>query len=431
MLNTSLQSESGSFQYIEVRDFQRRISELQRANLNLKMIIIDRENQMSRAMVDGKIDKEIITEYIQTAKQTDELKSEIRDLKSELEEAKNTIIELKLQNNAQKDVEDQLRNDMSSLKAKNNLYESREIPESPNSSRNMATLKLELSKLKQDIATQEAKNAELMVEKLNLQSRLNDYENDGIRNESEVTRIKRLLNETKSELSVMKTENDHLKSEIESLNKQIQEKTDKITSKSKKVRSLKRLAQSNTNEINMYNSKFQKRSIMFQSQFDDFVKSVSEQVSVIKEKIEKAQISSQQGVSNLLNNRSKKYQSKVYRQTEIVQRLASLCAKIANIQSSNVPGIDDLMNDPSTLEFFIGRVQSAIEMQRAAFQSDLNKIEIQAKQSIQQQKSALSTTVARFMTNLQGSMNEMTKTLHQDHLQLIGALTMSDDSISE
>ena len=62
-----------SSKYIEIRDFQRRITELQRANINLKMIIVDRENQMSRMMIDGHIDRDMINEFIQSAKQTDEL----------------------------------------------------------------------------------------------------------------------------------------------------------------------------------------------------------------------------------------------------------------------------------------------------------------------------------------------------------------------
>ena len=418
-----------SSKYIEIRDFQRRITELQRANINLKMIIVDRENQMSRMMIDGHIDRDMINEFIQSAKQTDELNSKIRNLSAEVEESQTTISELRQQIDNYKNTEDQLRNEISKLKAKNQYYAKKEIPESPTTSRTITALKLEISQLKQDIATQEARNAELMVQQLNLQSRLNDYENDGIRSGTEVNRVKRQLNDARQEMSFIKTENEHLKAEIDALNEQIQEKTNKIGRKSKKNRALQRQIQNHLNEVHIYNSKLQKRSQLFTAQFEDLGRNIEEQNKYLQERFNKFQRTIQFVMAEKIGIEKRNFKNKTFQQTEVIERLSSLCAQIANISSSNVPEIEDLITDPVTLELFAGRVKTAIEMQRASAKSDINKLELKAKQIVTQQNSTLSTSVARFITNLQGSMNEITKTLHQDHLQLIEALTISDDDI--
>ena len=46
-------------------------------------------------------------------------------------------------------------------------------------------------------------------------------------------------------------------------------------------------------------------------------------------------------------------------------------------------------------------------------------------------KNKLSSKVSNFMINIQGTLNNMTKTLHHDHLQLIDALSVSESEMSD
>lgn len=430
-LSSSVISQDDSvFDYLEIHDFQRRISELERANLNLKMSLIEHENRMSKIMIDGNVNQTIITEFIQNTKSFDDLNSQIRNLNFELDEAKTTIIDLKAKEESYKEEKKQLQNEIQILKTKNQIYENNENPlDSPSQNRTVISLKLEISKLKQDIASQEARNAELTVEILNLQSKLNDYENDEIRNDSEVSRVRRLLTDAQNEIIKVNEENIQLRTQIETLNQQITEKNEKIKKKSKKIRTFKQVVQNNMNEMQIYTTKFQKRSDLFQMQMDDFVKSYEERFNLARKRCETIQKSIVDTTKIIINNSKRKYQSKIFRQSNIIHDLASLSAKIVNIPPSNVPEIDDLMNDESAIELFMGRINAAYEMQKASIHSNMRKIEIETKRN--QMKNELSSKVSNFVNHLQNTLSNMTKTLHQDHLQLIDALTVSESDISE
>lgn len=426
-ISSSVISQDDSpFDYLEIHDFQRRISELQKANLNLKMSLIEQENRMTKIMADGSVNQSVITEFIQNTKTFNDLNSQIRNLTFELDEAKMTITDLRTKEENQKEIKKQLQNEIQILKSTNQIFDNNETSDS---NRTVIQLKLEISKLKQDIASQEARNAELTVEILNLQSRLNDYENDEKRNDSEVNRVKLLLSDTQNELMKAKEENMILQNQIKLFNQQITEKNEKIKKKSKKIHAFKQVVQNNMNEIQACTVKFKKRASKIQKQMDDFLKSSNEKMNSTKERCESIQKSIVSTTKIVLNNSKKKYQSKIARQSNVIHDLASLSARIVNIPQSNIPKIDDIINNESDIELFIGRINAAYEMQKDSIQSNIDKIEAEFKKN--QKKNELSSKVSIFVNQMQNTLNNMTNTLHKDHLQLIDALTTNDHDISD
>lgn len=423
--------DDGPFQYLEIRDFQSRLSELQRANLNLKMLLIEQENRMTQILIDGNVDQTVITEFIRNTRIIDDLNSQVRNLTSELEEAKEKISESNAKLVNQKEVERELRNEIQSLRATNQLYENNDQSFDSNSSKSSISLRFEISKLKQEIATQEARNAELTIEIVNLQSRLNDYENDEKENDSEVSRIKRLLNETRNDLTQAKEEIFQLRSEIASLNLSITEKNSQIEEKSKKIRLFKHVVQNNLNDTQLLKTKFNKKASLFQSHMDDFINSMNDRIQLSNERCTRIQKSITGSFNQAFIKSKKKYQEKTIQQSNIIHDLASLSAKLVNIPTSSIPEIDDLINNPSTLELFVNRITAAHEMQQSTIQSDLNKLEVEFRKNQNQKKNKLSSKVSNFMINIQGTLNNMTKTLHHDHLQLIDALSVSESEMSD
>lgn len=423
--------DDGPFQYLEIRDFQSRLSELQRANLNLKMLLIEQENRMTQILIDGNVDQTVITEFIRNTRIIDDLNSQVRNLTSELEEAKEKISESNTKLVNQKEVERELRNEIQSLRATNQLYENNDQSFDSNSSKSSISLRFEISKLKQEIATQEARNAELTIEIVNLQSKLNDYENDEKENDSEVSRIKRLLNETRNDLTQAKEENFHLRSEIASLNLLITEKNSQIEEKSKKIRLFKHVVQNNLNDTQLLKTKFNKKASLFQSHMDDFINSMNDRIQLSNERCTRIQKSITGSFNQAFIKSKKKYQEKTIQQSNIIHDLASLSAKLVNIPTSSIPEIDDLINNPSTLELFVNRITAAHEIQQSTIQSDLNKLEVEFRKNQNQKKNKLSSKVSNFMINIQGTLNNMTKTLHHDHLQLIDALSVSESEMSD
>ena len=338
--------DDGPLQYLEIRDFQSRLSELQRANLNLKMLLIEQENRMTQILIDGNVDQTVITEFIRNTRIIDDLNSQVRNLTSELEEAKEKISESNTKLVNQKEVERELRNEIQSLRATNQLYENNDQSFDSNSSKSSISLRFEISKLKQEIATQEARNAELTIEIVNLQSRLNDYENDEKENDSEVSRIKRLLNETRNDLTQAKEENFQLRSEIASLNLSITEKNSQIEEKSKKIRLFKHVVQNNLNDTQLLKTKFNKKASLFQSHMDDFINSMNDRIQLSNERCTRIQKSITGSFNQAFIKSKKKYQEKTIQQSNIIHDLASLSAKLVNIPTSSIPEIDDLINNP-------------------------------------------------------------------------------------
>ena len=115
---------------------------------------------------------------------------------------------------------------------------------------------------------------------------------------------------------------------------------------------------------------------------------------------------------------------------DTVAKVARLCAMFAKMNMESIPSADDLCNDPATLEFFLRRASTSFEMQEAAQRADTRKLEMAAKAAQSStKKTTLTPAIAKAVQGFQGRVAELTRTLHQDHKQLIDALTLSTDDI--
>lgn len=423
--------EAGLFTSLKINDFQRRISELQRSNLDLKMMIIEKENRISK-ILEGKVDQTTIDEYLKNTNNVDKLNSQIRSLNSELDQAKHTIASLEVEKKNQKTVVNNLEKEISILRTKLQHYENQGNSNDSQLDDTSASLKLEISKLKQNIATQESKNAELTIEILNLQSKLDDYENGVIQNDSDVSRLKRKLSNANNELASAKQETNTLKNEISLMNLQLAEKNNKIVNKSKKIRVFQRFLQDNLNEIQSLKLKYQKRSQLMETQMNDFIRTINDKMKIIESQRERYNRSLIQVIKRQSQTSKNDFCSKINQQADIIHALLTLSAQVSNLPLNSLPDVEDLMNDDSCLQLYIGRVKAAFEMQKAANKSDNDELQLKLRNlQIDAKTHQLSAKVSHFIKNLQGTMNDMTKTLHQDHIQLIDALNPSCSDLSE
>jgi chromosome segregation ATPase len=164
------------------------------------MELAERERQFSRVLVDGNIDEKVIAEFISSARSLGEAQSQLRNAESELAEARQKIANLERQREQQAQVEEDLQARLSKQTARLSSLSQSHSSSSPGASRQLAVLKLENSKLKQECADQEAKNAELTVQLCELQSKLDDCEHDGIRVDAGTARLRTQLQEAHANL---------------------------------------------------------------------------------------------------------------------------------------------------------------------------------------------------------------------------------------
>lgn len=374
---------------VELVEYQRRNSDLRRAMRDLTLKLAAREKQFSEAMYEGNINESTIRQFLAALRDTEEKDSRIRDLEQSLEEANQTIGELMTRNNQSGGAEEKLRAHITSLNSKIAVLEARE-PSSPAASR-VTALKLENSKLKQECATQEANNAELVVKILTLQSALGDRANDENRADSTTSRLREQVREISDEL---RTANATIANFRE-------RETKASTEREGQSHSLRGIAMS-----------AQSRAVGFHGELEKLTEAVSIDTQAMRRKID--------GLERVIA------QSKQHNNIAITQ-ITELCAKFAGMDVQNIPHPEDISSDPATLEFFLSRASTAFDMKSAEQRASMRKLETAARGVKSQATHMFSPAVERVVQGLQGKVAELSRTLHEDHKQLIDALTAPDD----
>jgi hypothetical protein len=394
---------------------QRKISELERANLNLRMELAERERQFSRVLVDGKIDEKVISEFIARARSLGDVQSQLRNAESELAEARQKAADLERQREQQAQVEEELRARLSKQTARLSSLSQSQSSNSPGATRQLAVLKLENSKLKQECADQEAKNAELTVQLCELQSKLDDHEHDGIRVDAGAARLRTQLQEAHANVSKAELENRRLVDEIDHLKAELLAASGRLKKQTQaSERQIRDVGRALRERASRFEQRLRKSNAAVASGFE----TVSKRFDTLREtnlrKIERSEARWDHLFSECRN---------------VVARLSKICADLVKI--GNVPEPNLLVEDPSTLEFFVGRVRTAAEVQEVANRSGMRKLErlANANRSARHARNVLlSPAVSKVVENVQETVAEMTKVLHSDHKQLIGALTADDDA---
>ena len=370
-----------------IHAYKRRNSELERTIQDLRLRLANREEQITQAMVSGRIDAGRIKKILEATHDAEDKEAELRKLTDELDEARQTIESLK-------ETEEQLRAEISSLKAKSPS----QFQSGSSLSKQMTRLKAENSKLLNACATKEAQNAELIVENLSLRSQINDYENDSSLSSFHKSRLR-----------------SHNKALVDTLTKArgaIATLTDEARQTDSMIEQQKLTQESLAHSAQIRASGLQDE---MQQLFDAFNSGASNM---------------EHQIANIADALEMKFGDIKAMSHNAVSEIASLCAKLANMSSKNVPPPEELCSDPETLKFFIGRVETAFEMQEAAKRAELRKLEMTAR-SATTSKKEISPEVAQAVKTIQGRVAELTKTLHRDHKQLIDILTMESEAMAE
>lgn len=364
---------------VSIHDYERENAELRRTVRDLRLQLANREEQFTQAMLNGHIDADMIQEFLESTRNMEEKEAELRRLSDELEEARQTI--------------EYLRGADPSLSESNAQSPQRFSHTSP-VAKQVTSLKMENSRLQNLCATKEAQNAELIVENLALRSQIGDYEND-------------------SSLSSFH------KSRLRSHNKRLADTLTKargaiatLTDEARQTEAEKGRARSVVESV-------QSRITGLEDEMQQLIDAFNSDASQMEHQIE-----------NIVAVLEQKFGDVKAASHEAVTQIASLCAKLANVNEENIPEADDLCNDPETLKFFIGRIETSFEMHQAAQRAENRKLEAEAR-SAKAAKKVISPEVAQAVKNIQGRVAELTKTLHRDHKQLIDVLTMESEGLAE
>lgn len=376
----------------DVREYQRRNSELQRAVTDLKLQLVNRENQFSKALIDGHVDEQTVRQLLTATRNTEDRDAEIRHLKAELADANQKLDRVRLKKRQLKERGLEMQDEITSLNNKISTLRASEVT-SPSSSKQFTQLKLEHSRLQQLCATKDAQNAELTVENVTLRSKLRDYENNEAHSESEVARLRAQLSDLTDELAKARTTINDLTDRVYEAENKVRTQTNAQEEDQLHVRKLAHSARSRVSHIH--------------DEMEKLSQSVIKSTQTLSEQID--------GVSERLPEFRKAGET-------AVEKLAALCARFAGISVENVPNAEDLCNDPATLDFFLGRASTSFEMQAAEENAGARKSAVVSKVS----KSGISPEVTLAVRNIQGRVEELKKTLHNDHTQLVDILTTGE-----
>ena len=379
----------------DVREYQRRNSELQRAVTELKLQLVNRENQFSKALIDGHVDEQTVRQLLTATRNMEDRDAEIRRLRAELADAKERIDKLKNKKRQMKERESEMQDEITTLQEKVSGLRNSEIA-SPSSSKQFTQLKLENSKLQQLCATKDAQNAELTVENVALRSKLRDYENNDTHNESEVARLRAQVADLNDELSKERAK--------------VNELTDRVYEAEEKVRTHRNTREEEQTQVRKLAHSARARVSHMSDEMDKLSRTVSSSTEAISQQID--------GVSERLPG--------IKKASEVaLGKIAALCARFAKMNEENIPSGEELCSDPATLEFFLGRAETAFEMQAADQKAGTRKLEM-AVRTAKSSKTGMSPEVSLAVRNLQGRVEELKKTLHSDHTQLIDILTTGE-----
>jgi hypothetical protein len=368
------------------------------------LAVADRENQFSRVMVDNGIDEMTVREFISVTRNTDELHASIRNLKAELEEASEAVIRLEKQKEERDILIEQLKAESTELNAR---LSSNCPPLEFTSDRELAELKLENSKLKQECASQEARNAELLVQLLQAESKVSDFLHSDLHSSEQVSRIRQQLTDIQRDFDRVQNEKLDVERDFTSSRRPEQEIDPTLYGTAIQHRITKETLQSVSHII-------QSRSTSFIQGIDRVSRSFSHAFASINERLSQLLVTLDQASSPKRSN------------GEICSAIALLsgfCGKLVNLDASSIPNSDDLIGDRQVLEFFLGRVEAAWKSMEMARVAEIRKLE----QKLGDMSKGLSPEIARVVQKMQGTMNELTKVLHDDHKQLIGVLDSTFD----
>jgi chromosome segregation ATPase len=296
-----------------------------------------------------------------------------------------------------------LRSEISALNVKLAARGEQEGMSELSATSQLKRVKHENASLKQECAGLEAKNAELVVELLAVKSKLSDYTNSEIETESEAARNRAIIQSLRNDMNAIRAEKVRLEDAVLSLQRSQRASESSTMETSQKIERYQRVIESHKQNFASVAGHLQKRYIAFSNEIERRSKSFTRNFSAMDRRL--------QDLTQKIASRRNSDQKSCH----VIATLAQLSAKLANMNASEIPSIDRLITDPSALTFFTGRVEHAAHLKDLNHKSELKKLE-QAKPS------PLSPEVAQLIRKMEGTMSEMTRTLHQDHKQLIQVL---------
>jgi chromosome segregation ATPase len=420
-LSASGSLSQGSFirdaRFHDLRDYQRRDSDLQRENLKLKMALINRENQFSRVLVDGNIDQKTIAEFIASAKQLDEVHDQIRELTAEAQAANRIVQELEKQREQNTAVEHDLRSQIATLTAKLDIFENRRS-DSP-SSRRLADIDYENAQLKRDCVLLESQNAELTLANLALKSQLDDFTNDEKRTDSETARVRGQLEKVQAMLTKTQGEKKALEEKVESLTRQLADRSAGAARDQRQIENYEQILGESKHEIAAFSESLRNRALNFERYIAQTSAQFAGKIQQTGRRLVELENRSQSYIQRTKAAKSSQYSA--------VAKIAALCARFAQLPSP-VPTAEELLADSVALEFFIGRAQTAADLRESKVKK-LEQTVRSAQKNRRSRHSGLSPSVSSAIQNMQETVIGVKSTLHKDHTQLMRALTPDADEI--
>lgn len=401
-----------------MREYQKRYSDIQRANLNLKVQNAELESRISSILVDGKVSTRLISQFIETGRQIDDLKTQLNNKQYELDESKEMNIELGEQNNQLKVTIEEMKTQITNLQT-SIILQDQDSSYLSDFAKQLNDIKLENSKLKQEISSYEAINAEQIVTILNLQSQLNDINNNGKLSDSEIERMRNQNIESQKEIFELKKEITQLKAKLDDqkvLNLH-QEDTIKNLNHAQHVNGqwtveLSKIIKDNATKFN--------RNI------NGFIESINEKLDILQDEMQIYEDNTNLKITKSLDRSFKEHSITIENHNDAIEKLLNLIQETTGLNSNQMPEAHEIVNDSAALEMFAGRLKTFVQLDKSRQQNEISQIKAQTQSSLKdpRRNQNVSPQVVSLIKNLTNSLNNLSDTIHADHQVLTEALDM-------
>lgn len=409
------------FQYAENREFQRRYSEIQKANLNLKMRNVELEKRISSILTDGHIDPKKISQFLDAGRQIDELNTQIHNLQSDYDESKKINNELTKQNEILQSTVENLKNQITNLQASLTIQEQGTNDQSA-ITKQLTTMKLENSKLKQELASHEATNAEQAVLIFTLQSQLNDINNDGVLSTSEISRIRSQKSEYHKESIRTKQLNQSLQKELNQVNSLIDEQKIIISHQKDTIKGLQHDNQVNLQWINEFSNIMREKLLKLGINITDLYENIEEKTDFLESRFNDFKTSTSNKIIEQIDRAYQKQSEINETHISTIDKLVHLCADVSNLDPDQIPNAQELTTNMTSLEFFSGRVKSAISKTLQQSQIETSRLSSASLRKQNKASTEISPLVIKMHQNLQDTLNNLATIMHSDHKELTDML---------
>lgn len=324
-----------------------------RENLDLRIRVASLENQLTKLLNEKCITESTISNYMDEIKNSSKALLECRNLNEELLICQQKIIGLENDLKRSKESENNLKQENISLHYTLTVLESKNGTNYVNHNDYQA-IKLQNSKIQQEISIMESKNAELVVENLQIRSKLKSIETNGLSMKAELESAKNIIQGLETKLKATEEQRIDLLGRYDNMLMLNQSHEGILYNKEEEIRRLLNTIKVNDIMLRDVSKRFttDKLSSIFMN-----MNTIEQKLSNLDDKLQR--------VSFKASSIDSTEETRI-----IINRLLSLISQGMGIEPSKIPTASELIRIKGLLDGFSSTVENMILHKKPIHYSD-------------------------------------------------------------